>query len=320
MRALLSSFAASLSVVLSLTAPVSLAQAGPTHSEVQTIKVTTQDQPGMLNTFCLDAKGNILAACGGSKTRVVVDAAGRRAQTTQGQNQIRVLSPEGKAIAEWNVPFAPQAIQHGPDGRIYVGGEGRLAVLDAGGKQLAETTVVDKAGARVTGIAVTSRDVFVAASSQKGTGYEIWRLGLDLKAPQVVLSGQRGCCGQCDIQARGDDLLVADNTKHQVARYDRDGKSLQRFGKSSREGGEGFGGCCNPMNLRVGSKGEIYTAESEGLIKCFDQDGKLLASVGNVKLSGSCTHVAVDVSADGERVYLLDTEKVAIVVLGRNGK
>lgn len=320
MRALLSPFAASLLFAFCFTVPASPAQSSPTHTEVRTILVASQDQPAMLNTFCLDAKGNILAACGGSRTDVVVTAAGRRMQTTQQQNRIRVLSPTGKPIAEWTVAFAPQAVQRGPDGRVYVGGEGRLAVLDADGKQVAEAKVVDQAGARVTGIAVTRRDVFVAASARKGTGYEVWRLGLDLLSPQVILGGQRGCCGQFDIQARGDELLVADNTRHEVARYDRDGNSLQRFGKRSRDGGDGFLGCCNPMNLRVGKNGEIYTAESEGLIKRFDADGKLLASVGNVKLPGSCTHVAVDVSEDGEHVYLLDTEKAAIVVLGRQAK
>jgi hypothetical protein len=172
---------------------------------------------------------------------------------------------------------------------------------------------------KITAIAVSARDVFVAAAARKGTGYELWRLTPALDTGEVVLEGLRGCCGQCDVQVSGNELVVADNTRHRVARYDRDGKLLGAFGQSSRDGGEGFGGCCNPMNTRVDAEGHIYTAESEGIIKCFAADGTLLATIGTAKLAGGCKHVAIAVGNGGERVYMLDLNNSAIAVMARKG-
>ena len=231
-------------------------------------------------------------------------------ENTQQPKQIRVLLAEGREPRQLGPRLRAAGDPRRADGRIYVGGEGRLRARQ-GGKQVADGKIEGPqkgAVSRITGIAVSARDVFVAATARTGTGYEVWRLGLDLGEPKCILEGQRGCCGQFDIQARGEELVVADNTRHRVSRYDRDGKELGGFGKSSRDGGEGFGGCCNPMNTRVGKDGEIYTAESEGYVKCFAADGKLLATVGTVELAGGCKHVPIDVSKDGERVYVADVK------------
>jgi sugar lactone lactonase YvrE len=316
---------ATLSAALLATTSALNAQAGAaTHAMATTIKITWQNQPALLNTFCLDEKGNLLAACGGSKAVQAITAAGRTTKTQQQPNQIRVFSPKGENLANLDVDIVPQAIHVGTDGRIYVGGDGRLLVLDNKGAKLADAKIEgpQKRGTalRITGIAVSARDVFVAASARTGTGYEVWRMGLDLGAGQCILAGQRGCCGQFDIQARGDELVVADNTRHRVSRYDRDGKELGGFGKSSRDGGEGFGGCCNPMNTCIGANGEIYTAESEGIIKCFSADGKKIATVGTVELAGGCKHVAIEVSKDGERIYVADITGGAIAVMHRQGR
>ena len=42
---------------------------------------------------------------------------------------------------------------------------------------------------------------------------------------------------------------VAENSRHRIVRYDRDGKVLAQWGKRSRQDVKGFGACCNPMNL-----------------------------------------------------------------------
>jgi len=287
------------------------------------IKITWQNQKALFSSFCLDAKGNLLAACGGRKTVSSVTATGRAAKTRQQPPQIRVYSPQGENLANWDLDFMPQAVHASADGKVWAGGEGQLAVYDQAGKKVAtgRLDVSQKRAAwiRISGIAVNAREVFVGASASFGTGYEVWRLGLDLADPKVVLAGQRGCCGQFDIQLRGEDLVVADNTKHRVAVYDRDGKELGSFGSRSRDGGDGFGGCCNPMNTCVMADGEVYTAESEGIVKRFTRDGKLLGNVGTIALDGACAHVAIEVTPDRERIYVADTVNAAIAVLVRKG-
>ena len=120
-----------------------------------------------------------------------------------------------------------------------------------------------------------------------------------------------------DVQCCGDDAVVAENSRYRVVRYRPDGKKLASFGKSSRDGGgEGFNGCCNPMNTRaVGD--DLYVSESNGLVKLFSQDGKYKGIVGLAKVKPGCKSSIVDVSPDRNRVYYIDVENSAICVLDR---
>lgn len=169
---------------------------------------------------------------------------------------------------------------------------------------------------RVSGIAVTDKDVFVACPAALGFGYDIWRLNTDLQEPVKIVQKLRGCCGQMDIQARGADLCVAENSMHRVCRYDREGQQLKVWGEREGISQLGFEGCCNPMNLRIASNGEVYTSESSiGRIRRFSNDGQYLGLVGQAKLVSGCKHVAIGMSPDTKRVYLLDVTQGEIVVL-----
>jgi hypothetical protein len=173
----------------------------------------------------------------------------------------------------------------------------------------------------INGITVTEKEVFIACGEMKGYGYAIWRTSLDFKDPKQVLGQIGGCCGQMDIQASGNDLFVAENTRHRVGRYDRDGNLVKAFGKKSRESeGDCFGGCCNPMNCRIGAGGVVYTAESEGVVKKWSADGEFLATVGVAKLTGGCKNVAVAASPKGDRVYFCDFPGSRIIILAEKAK
>jgi ribosomal protein L24E len=158
----------------------------------------------------------------------------------------------------------------------------------------------------VNAVAVTEKDVYVVSGETKGYGYAVWRMDRSFQNPKQVMSGVRGCCGQMDIQAVGDELWVAQNCDHKVGRYDRDGKLIKTMGKRGRDGdADCFGGCCNPMNIRL-NKDLVYTAESEGIVRCFTVDGDNKGVIGSVKLSGGCKNVALAVSPDGNTVYFCD--------------
>ena len=171
----------------------------------------------------------------------------------------------------------------------------------------------------INSITATNKEVFIATGELKGYGYAVWRMDLDFKNPSQVMSKLSGCCGQMDVQAQGDKLYVAENTKHRVGQFDQSGKFLTSFGKRDRESvGECFAGCCNPMNCRIMSNGDVYTAESEGVIKKFNSKGEFVALVGQAKLTGGCKNVAVAASPDGDTIYFCDLPGSQIIILKKS--
>lgn len=171
---------------------------------------------------------------------------------------------------------------------------------------------------KINAISVSGEDVFLTTGIAKGYGYSVWRTDLDLKEAKQVVTNLSGCCGQMDVQAIGGELFIAENTRHRVGRYDRDGKSLATFGSRERESNAAcFGGCCNPMNVCLGPNGTVLTSESEGFVKCFQADGTYVGLIGKAKVAGGCKNVSIATSPDGDRVYFYDLEKSRVVVMAR---
>jgi hypothetical protein len=171
---------------------------------------------------------------------------------------------------------------------------------------------------RVSSISATADAVYIACQMSKGYGFEVWKMDRDFAAGESIVKSLRGCCGQMDVRARGTELFVAENSRHRVCRYDNSGKMIVSWGKSSRQGIEGFGSCCNPMNVCFGPDDRVYTAEStSGRIKCYRPDGTLVELVGKVKIVPGCKNVAIDATQDGSRVYMLDITRSHIVVMER---
>ncbi|MEQ1830737.1 MAG: hypothetical protein ABL921_32600, partial [Pirellula sp.] len=169
---------------------------------------------------------------------------------------------------------------------------------------------------RATGMAVTSDDVFVSLPQTTGYGYSIFRMNHELDEATSVVKSVSGCCGQLDIQTDGKHLIIAENTAFQVGYYDRDGKRLSGFGSRDRTKTDGFGSCCNPMNVRCCDNGEILTAESSiGDIKRFSSDGKFLGLVGRASIGGGCKHVAIGFDAKRNWHYMMNVDRSTVAVL-----
>jgi hypothetical protein len=170
----------------------------------------------------------------------------------------------------------------------------------------------------VNAVTVSQDDVFIACGVTNGYGYAVWRMNHDFEEPKQIVKGLSGCCGQMDIQCRGEELYVAENSRHRVVCYNRDGKQLRTFGGRVGQKNGQFGGCCNPMNLCFGKDGNIFTAESEGIVRQFTSAGKAVGAVGGCKLSGGCKNVAIGVSPDEDKVYFCDLPGSQIIVMTRN--
>ena len=395
----------------------------PTHEQAAIITVPDGDQKLAIHTFCLDCDGRLLASCGGQRFLHVRSDSGYELKEVTDPSCIKVLSPEGELLATWDLDITPQAMNVGPDGSIYAGGQGRIVKLDKNGKvlltadapnlselpplpeipepepepdeddaeaiaakeekeaavqelkQQQQASMKDlqeaftklrevnksedepakaQAAARyesavkqyqqlrqrleeltvdartlairarsaalrkraMNGLAVTDQDVFMACPAIKGYGYDVWRTDLEFGAAKRIVTGLRGCCGQLDIQAHDGKVYVAENSRKRVVCYDREGEQLSTWGSSSREGVEGFGSCCNPMNLRLGPDGSTYTSEaSVGRIKRYSPTGECLGVVGTATIVPGCKHVAIGISADGKRIYMLDITRSHIVVM-----
>lgn len=170
---------------------------------------------------------------------------------------------------------------------------------------------------KVNAIAANGKYLFVTCGDPKGFGYSVWRTDMDFQNPKQIVSGLSGCCGQMDVQCCGDELVVAENSRKRVVRYDAEGKKVASFGKASRDGaGETFGSCCNPMNTRL-HDGKLLVSDSDGRVRLFSLDGKYEGEVGKADVRAGCKSSTVDISPDGNRVYYIDVNTSQICVLDR---
>ncbi len=187
------------------------------------------------------------------------------------------------------------------------GGEEKLAEKIRSRMKTASRT------ATFTGIAVAEKDLFIVCSGP-GYSFNAWRTNHDFQDAKLLVQGLRGCCGQMDCQTHGGELWIPMNTQHKVYRYDRDGNELSKFGKRDREAADGFGGCCEPKNMRFGEDGFAYCSESGPpvCVKRFSLDGKFQNVVCFPVYDTGCVRVSVDLC--GEKVFLLSPSENAIYV------
>ncbi|MEX2187265.1 MAG: hypothetical protein WD875_10740 [Pirellulales bacterium] len=198
----------------------------------------------------------------------------------------------------------------------------QVRAMKAYGEQINKKTV-DDAVKEVTAralkthsICASKHEVFIVCPAMAGYGYGVWRTDAKLANPTEIVKSLSGCCGQMDVQCHGDVLFVSENSRHRVAKFDRDGKELGAFGKRDREGeGENFGGCCNPMNLCFTASGNLYVAESNGAVKHFTPDGKFLGMVGVANVQPGCKNSCVAATADDKHMFYIDIQKSQIIVL-----
>ena len=183
----------------------------------------------------------------------------------------------------------------------------------------AQIDAMMKANSSIPSVAATSSDVFVTTST--GMGYEVWRTDAEFENPVKVVDKLSGCCGQMDIFAAEDRLMIAENTRFQVGVYDRDGQRKLEFGERAQSGDNGFGSCCNPMNVICCNNGDILTAESSiGKIKRFNAEGEMIGYVGKARIGGGCKHVSIGFDEKRDRYYIQYEDKNHICILAPNGE
>ena len=168
----------------------------------------------------------------------------------------------------------------------------------------------------VPGVAGTAKEVYVVLSVASGYGYQVWRTNYNFEEGKVVADKLAGCCGNMDVQARGEGFVTCENGEFKVVAHDREGKTEGSFGKRDRTAADGFGSCCNPMNCRSLDNGDYIVAESSiGNIKKFSTDGKFIEVVGKAKISGGCKHCAIGFDEKKNRYYMMNEDRNHVCVL-----
>ena len=169
----------------------------------------------------------------------------------------------------------------------------------------------------VKSIAVTDRDIFLCCPPATGYASVVWRMNHDFGEEQIIVRGLSGCCGQMNIAAVDGKLVIPENGRMRVNVYDRDGKVLYQWGENERDNAtNGFGSCCNPMNVTFDAAGNVLTSEaSVGAIKRFTLDGKFIELVAQSKIVPGCKHTPIGISPDGDTVYMLDLTPRQVIVM-----
>jgi len=250
-----------------------------------------------------------------------------------GDGSVRVLDPSGSM--KRNIEIGQPAYCLTVDGnKIYVGLKDRVAIYNIKGKQLARWEGLG-ASARLTSIAVSKKDIFVAdAGNRIVVRYDtegniinyIGKKDKDRNIPGFVIPSP-----YFDIAVASDGLLrVVNPGRHRIEAYTFNGDLELWWGRPSSKI-DGFCGCCNPINFAILSDDRFVTCE-KGLVrvKVYDAQGVFEGVIAGPEqlIKGrsvlACTNPSecqsggFDVAvSDNGRVFVLDTIDNNIKIFSR---
>ena len=221
-----------------------------------------------------------------------------------GDRTIFVLRPAGQESLEIPLDAPPQCLavsgsETAHPGRMYVGLEDRVEVLNAWGKRIAAWKPLP-GEASISGIAVGERDVFVADAGN----HIVWRF--DTSGRLLGRIGEPNekqnypgflVTSRCFPLALGADglLYVANPRALRVEAFTFGGDMEFSWGKGSA-GVEGFFGCCNPAYLATMPDGRFVTVEKGARrVKVYSAQGKFECVVAELdRPGGEPGPVAID--------------------------
>lgn len=109
-----------------------------THKPKGTISISTGESNAEIKTFCVDKKGRLLIAAGGTQFSYERSSDGNyEMKQVDMPSAIHVFGNNGKEIAVWKIDVTPQALAVGSDNSVYAAGMGRIVKLDENGTVLA---------------------------------------------------------------------------------------------------------------------------------------------------------------------------------------
>jgi hypothetical protein len=282
-----------------------------THEFKKAVALRGSDGAYGVQTFCIDGRGQLVA--------LVAQPRYYDASAKKGVCEIHVLSAEGERLHHWQVDFLAQSINTGPDGTIYVAGDGTIARYSADGKLLKELKLPhiaeilkDKEGIRKQG---------EEQSRAQRQGYESIRKQFTarIKAIESKPAAERSRMEERQLEQYRSSLQSLNRDSEQpnidavvksivsrltiinsVAVSNKDifivcgettgyGYALWRldhdFGNATQVM-KGMRGCCGQMDVQI-QGAELLVAENcEHAFARYDRDGKKLGQWGKMSRSG----------------------------------
>jgi len=240
-----------------------------------------------------------------------------------GDGEVRMFQSGGNLLRRWKAPERAACIAVAPDGRIYIGANGRIEIYDSFGAHVGGFTAGEMGRpASITAIQVLLRDILVADAAA------LLIRRFDLQGRPVGLIGNRSKTGKFILPNKALDLAVdannrvyaTDTGRHQVTCWTLDGSPQGSFGKFGMVQPEDFVGCCNPVNIATIPEGGTVTAEKMVTrVKVFEPDGRLLAVIGPENFDPGCTHIYLAVDAQG-RIFAADPIRREVKIFAQTGK
>ena len=170
----------------------------------------------------------------------------------------------------------------GPEGRIYVAGDGAVRVFDGDGERLAE--IESEGSPRCLAVAGDGT-VYV------GTKDRVEVYGSE-GARKAAWDGPGPDCVFTSVAVSGSDVFVADAGNRVVLRYDASGALIGRIGERDEEGGiPGFVVPSPYFDLAVAAGGILWVANpGRHLVEAYTFDGEPISSWGrpSVRITGFC--------------------------------
>jgi hypothetical protein len=259
----------------------------------------------LLRSFTVNLQEPRGIACGAADTVYVC-----------GDRAVLALTPEGREKRRYPLDGEPRCVAVSPDGRIFVGMETHVEVLDPASGN-AEHWPDLGSQAIVTSIGAGSGAVFIADAGNR----EVLRFDRGGKLLGRVGKGYTVPSPFFDVVASPDGTLwAADPGGLSVRHYAAGGDLLGSWGKSSMEV-DGFGGCCNPAHIAQLPCGRIVTSEKGLLrVKVFEPDGKLFA-VAALPHDFPATEKSLDIATrkanGGEILVLVPAARAVRVYAGK---
>ena len=221
-----------------------------------------------------------------------------------GDGEIRVFGAGGSLVRQWRVAETAECLGVGPDGRVYVGGAGRVDIFEGGGRRAGGFTFGDRdSPPGVSAVRIFKTDILVADMSARiirrfdGSGRQLGLIGDQNKTKAFILPN-----GRLDLDVDPAGIVRATDTgRHQVTAWALDGTPVGKFGKFGMSDPADFVGCCNPVNLATTPDGKVVTAEKMvARVKVYEPDGRLLAVIGPEHFDPACTRIHLAVDSKGQ--------------------
>ncbi len=217
-----------------------------------------------------------------------------------GDGEVRVFTAGGEPVRQWPAGSGAECLTAGPDGRVYVGGAGRVDVFESGGRRVGGFVFGDAAKPpSVSAIAVHGPDILVADASARiirrfdAAGRQRNLIGDQGKTKTFMLPN-----GSLDVDVDAAGVVRATDTgRHQVTSWALDGTPIGKFGKFGMQRPGRLRWLLQPVNVAATPDGKVVTAEKMvARVKVFEPDGRLLAVIGTEHFDPMCTqiHLAVD--------------------------